>query len=70
MNGDSMTMVTIEFDDNLLQRLQVSAEKQGISLEDIVRLSIDEYLARRQDFERAAGYVIKKNSELYERLAK
>ena len=42
----------------------------GVSVEDVARMSIEELLAQpEEDFGRAADYVLKKNAELYRRLA-
>jgi hypothetical protein len=53
-----------------MAKLKEIAGRFSISPEDLVRVSIDELLARPDDaFEKAAEYVLNKNSELYRRLA-
>jgi hypothetical protein len=66
-----MTAVTVAFDEARLQRLHQAADRLGLSVEELVRLSVDEYLERRQEAVReAAEYVLTKNAELYRRLAR
>jgi antitoxin FitA len=51
-------------------RLQELAKKAGVSPEDLLRAGVGEWLARTEDdFTAAADYVLKKNAELYKRLA-
>ncbi len=64
-----MSTLTIAVDDAKLQQLQETAQRLGVPVEDLVAQSIDEYLTRRQRFEEAADYLLKKNAELYRRLA-
>ncbi len=65
-----MTNITIAVSDERLARLRELASRLGVSPEDLVRLSIDELVGRPPEaFERAAEYVLKKNEELYRRLA-
>ena len=40
-----------------------------MSVEDLVRLSVEEKLARDAEFEQMAETVLAKNAELYKRLA-
>ena len=45
------------------------SEKEGIALEDLVRLSIDDLLSKpAEDCQQAIEYLLKKNKNLYERL--
>lgn len=61
--------ITVTLSNERLARLNELAERLGISLDDLVRVSIDELLAQpAKDFERAIEYVLKTNSELYSRL--
>jgi antitoxin FitA len=65
-----MTQITIELAEERLQVLQQRADDLGITLEELVQLSIDDLLTRPQDeFQQAVDYVLKKNAELYRRLA-
>ena len=66
----AMSSITVTVSDDRLARLKEIADRFSISPEDLVRVSIDELLARPDDsFEKAAEYVLNKNSELYRRLA-
>ncbi len=65
-----MSSITVTVSDDRLAKLKEIAGRFSISPEDLVRVSIDELLARPDDtFEKAAEYVLNKNSELYRRLA-
>jgi predicted transcriptional regulator len=65
-----MTRITIGLSDDRALRLKEMASRLGVSPEEIVRVSVEELLARPdEEFERAADYVLKKNAELYRRLA-
>jgi hypothetical protein len=47
-------------------RLKEMAARLGLSPEELVRVSVEELLARPdEEFERAVDYVLKKNAELY-----
>ena len=65
-------MTTLRFDisDDKAEALAGAAERLGISVEELLRASVDETLQKLdEDFERAAQHVLKKNAELYRRLA-
>ncbi|MFL5803992.1 MAG: DNA-binding protein [Roseiflexaceae bacterium] len=65
-----MTLITIELAEERLQVLQQRADDLDITLEELVQLSINDLLARPQEeFQQAVDYVLKKNAELYRRLA-
>ena len=65
-----MKTLTINFPDDRLVRLKELSEQFGISPEDIIRISVDDLLTRPQeDCRQAIDYVVKKNEELYQRLA-
>lgn len=65
-----MSAITIAIPDEHLARLEKIAARLGVSTEELVRLSIEELIARPDEqFERAVDYVLKKNAELYRRLA-
>ena len=66
----TMNRITVTIPDDRLSKLQEIAARFQITPEDLVRVSIDELLARpEEDFRQAAEYVLNKNSELYHRLA-
>jgi plasmid stability protein len=65
-----MSSITINLPEEHLSKLREIAARMGVSIEDLDRMSIEELLAQpEEDFERAADYVLKKNAELYRRLA-
>jgi hypothetical protein len=65
-----METITITLPDDRLTQLKERATRYNVSPEELVRVSIEELLARPDDaFQDAVNYVLKKNSELYRRLA-
>ncbi len=65
-----MTTITIALPDERARRLKELADEAGVAPEELLRASVEEWLARpKEDFARAATYVLKKNAELYRRLA-
>ncbi len=65
-----MTTITIALSEERLGRLKELAARLGVAPEDLVRISIDELLAQPEEaFGRAADCVLRKNAELYRRLA-
>lgn len=66
-----MTTLTISLSDEPMFRLKELATEAGVDPEELLQASITEWLARpKDDFAQAAAYILKKNSELYKRLAK
>ncbi|GAB4397402.1 MAG: hypothetical protein OHK0052_19670 [Anaerolineales bacterium] len=64
-----MTSITIALPNDRLQKLQEMALRFQVSPEELVRVSIEELLARSEDdFQTALTYVLLKNAELYQRL--
>jgi len=65
-----MTTITIELPNERLQKLQEMSLKFGVSMEELVRVSVEDMLTQPEEqFRKAAQYVLKKNAELYKRLA-
>ena len=65
-----MTTITIPLPDNRWQQLETWAKQAGVSPEELARASLEEWLAQpRPDFRQAAEHVLRKNAELYRRLA-
>jgi hypothetical protein len=65
-----MSTITVALPEERLAKLNELARQLGIVPEDLVRVSIEELLARPEaDFEQAVDHVLKKNAELYRRLA-
>ena len=65
-----MNTITIALSDESLLRLRELAKEAKVAPEELVRASVDQWLHRpKEDFARAADYVLRKNAELYRRLA-
>lgn len=65
-----MSSITINIRDEQMARLQDIANRLGVSVEDLARISVEELLAAPDEqFEQAADSVLKKNEGLYRRLA-
>ena len=65
-----MTNLTIALSEKPMHRLKELADESGIAPEELLRESVEQWLAKPQnDFAQAAAYVLKKNAELYRRLA-
>jgi predicted transcriptional regulator len=65
-----MTTLTIPLSREAAERLQQLAEREGVSTEKLATAGLEDWLTRpRADFMEAARYVLKKNEELYRRLA-
>jgi antitoxin FitA len=65
-----MSAITISLSDDRLERLRTMAKLASVSPEDLARAGLEDWLDRpREDFQKAAEYVLRKNAELYQRLA-
>jgi hypothetical protein len=65
-----MSHISIELPEERLQKLREMATELGVTPEELARASIEGLLNRPDDqFKQAAEYVLKKNAELYRRLA-
>ncbi len=65
-----MTPITISLPDDVMTKLQDLAQRHSVAPEDLVRASVEELIASPQEsFQEALEYVLKKNKELYKRLA-
>jgi len=63
--------VAIELSQPQAGRLREEAERLGVAPEDLARAAVADLLsAQREDFRSAADYVLRKNEELYRRLAR
>jgi len=61
--------LSIELSQQKLERLKVAAEKVGEPIEKFVADRIDSILEREEMLKSTFAYVLKKNAELYRRLA-
>ena len=65
-----MTSITVALTEDRLKKLKTIATRLGVAPEELVRASVEELLARPDDaFQKALEHVLKKNVELYQRLA-
>ena len=65
-----MTSLTVSVPDERMTRLREVAAHCGLTPEELVSASIAELVSEPEDaFRRAADYVLRKNEELYRRLA-
>ena len=65
-----MVTITVTLSEDRLQKLQDLAAQFRIAPEELLRVSVEDLIARPQaDFQKAVDYVLKKNKELYKRLA-
>ena len=66
----AMSTITVALPEERLVKLSELAEQLGVAPEDLVRVSVEELLARPESgFEQAVQHVLEKNAELYRRLA-
>ncbi len=65
-----MTTFTITLPDERVKKLQELAERFRVTPEELVRVSLEELLTRpTDDFQQALRRVLRKNTDLYKRLA-
>ncbi len=65
-----MTSITIALPDEIMDKLQELAKRHRVAPEDLVRASVEELVASPQEaFQETLDYVLKKNEDLYKRLA-
>ena len=64
-----MKTLEIQVPEEVAFKLEKAASDRGVSIAQFVELSVEEKLAREEEFNRAAETVLAKNVELYKRLA-
>jgi len=65
-----MNSITIPLSEERLGRLRELAKEAQLTPEELVRETLEQWLKQpNADFARAADYVLRKNAELYRRLA-
>ncbi len=65
-----MPTVTITLPEEQLAQLKEKAKRYQVTLEELLRVSLEELLTRPdEDFQQAMEHVLTKNAELYRRLA-
>jgi hypothetical protein len=66
-----MTTINISLTEKQLKMLKEKAKGYGLTAEELVSMEIEGMIKRPdEEFINAASYVLKKNKELYQRLAK
>jgi len=65
-----MATLTISLSDEELQRLEALGKREGLTVEQMVRLGINDFISQSDEaFHAAAKRVMEKNAELYRRLS-
>jgi hypothetical protein len=64
-----MKTLEVEVPDEVAIQAEAIANKHGVTLGHLLRLSLDERLAREAELEEAVTHVLTENGELYKRLA-
>ena len=65
-----MATLTISLSDEEMRRLEVLGTREGLTVEQMVRLSIHDFIGQPDDaFHAAAKRVMEKNADLYRRLS-
>ena len=62
-----MTILEIQVPDETAEKIEEAAQEKGVSVEELVRRSVEEKRARDAEFEKASRHVLIKNSDLYKR---
>ena len=65
-----MPMVSFELDEAQFVVLSEYARNRHVTVDELIRENIDEFLNRQTAFRAAAKQVLKKNEELYLRLSR
>ncbi len=65
-----MNDITVSLPNDRIKELEEKSSRLGLTLEELVLLSIEEILARPDhEFRQMMEYILQKNTELYQRLA-
>ena len=65
-----MSAITVPLSEERIERMRALAVRAGVSPEELASVALEEWLAKpREDFAKIADYVMRKNAELYRRLA-
>ncbi len=65
-----MATLTISLSDEEMRRLEALGKREGLTVEQMVRLGINDFIGQPDDtFHAAAKRVMEKNAELYRRLS-
>lgn len=61
--------IEVHVPDELASRIEQAASARGLSVEQLVKISVEEMIEREAQFESATARVLEKNAELYRRLS-
>ena len=64
-----MKTLELHLPDEVASEIEAIAIKRGLTVEELLRLSVDEKLARDAELESTVRDVLAENAELYKRLA-
>ena len=65
-----MATLTISLSDEEMRRLDALSKREGLTIEQMVRLGIHDFIGQPDDaFHAAAKRVMEKNAEIYRRLS-
>lgn len=64
-----MKTLELQVPDDVAVKAEAVAHKHGVTVEQLLRVSLDEKLARDSELEDAVRGVLAENAELYKRLA-
>lgn len=65
-----MALLTISLSDEEMRRLEEMSKREGLTVEQLVRLGINDFIGQPDDvFHTAAKRVMEKNAEIYRRLS-
>ncbi|MGE3976535.1 MAG: ribbon-helix-helix protein, CopG family [Nitrospira sp.] len=65
-----MTTITVSLSDEEMRRLEELSKREGLTVEQMVRLGINDFIVQPDDsFRAAARRVMEKNADLYRRLS-
>ena len=64
-----MKTLEVRVPDDIASKIERAAHDRSLSVEELLRSSVEEKLARDAEFEGAANRVLSKNAELYKRLS-
>jgi len=65
-----MATLTISLSDEELQKLEALGKREGLTVEQMVRIGINDFIGQPDEaFHAAAKRVMEKNAELYRRLS-
>lgn len=64
-----MKTLEIHIPDEIASKIEQAAHDKGLTVDDLIRSTLEEKLVRDAEFDKAARAVLAKNAELYERLS-